>query len=130
MRWLLLKDLQILKRSPLQLTLLILYPIVIALLVGFAMTRDQDQTKVALYNAMPAGEPLGLGRKVDADPAHLRAPGPAAARASQLVQIGDRHVIVLGQDDEAEPQRQLVQPQHQPLHDGTHLLAARQVCHA
>jgi ABC-2 type transport system permease protein len=61
MRWLLLKDLQILKRSPLQLTLLILYPIVIALLVGFAMTRDNDQTTVALYNAMPAGEPLGFG---------------------------------------------------------------------
>lgn len=61
MRWLLLKDLQILKRSPLQLTLLVLYPIVIALLVGFAMTRDQEQTTVALYNAMPAGEPLGFG---------------------------------------------------------------------
>ena len=61
MRWLLLKDLQILRRSPLQLALLVLYPIVIALLVGFAMTRDQDQTRVALYNAMPAGSPLGFG---------------------------------------------------------------------
>lgn len=61
MRWLLLKDLQILKRSPLQLTLLVLYPVVIALLVGFAMTRGQEETTVALYNAMPADESLGFG---------------------------------------------------------------------
>jgi ABC-2 type transport system permease protein len=61
MRWLLLKDLQILRRSPLQLALLVIYPIVIALLVGFAMTRDSEQTRVALYNAMPASEPLGFG---------------------------------------------------------------------
>jgi len=61
MRWLLVKDLQILRRSPLQLALLVIYPIAIALLVGFAMTRDQEQTTVALYNAMPAGESLGFG---------------------------------------------------------------------
>lgn len=68
MRWLLLKDLQILRRSPLQLALLVLYPIVIALLVGFAMTRGQEQTTVALYNAMPAGESLGFGgEEVDGD---------------------------------------------------------------
>ena len=39
MRWLLLKDLQILRRSPVQLALLVIYPIAIALLVGFALTR-------------------------------------------------------------------------------------------
>ncbi|MDQ5895724.1 MAG: transporter permease [Actinomycetota bacterium] len=61
MRWLLLKDLQILRRSPLQLALLVLYPIVIALLVGFAMTRGGEETKVALFNAMPAGSSLGFG---------------------------------------------------------------------
>jgi hypothetical protein len=37
MRWLLLKDLQILRRSPLLVGLLIVYPIVIALLIGFAL---------------------------------------------------------------------------------------------
>ena len=61
MRWLLLKDLQILRRSPLQLALLVLYPVVIALLVGFAMTRGGEETKVALFNAMPAGSSLGFG---------------------------------------------------------------------
>ena len=68
MRWLLLKDLQILRRSPLQLALLVIYPVLIALLVGFAMTRDGEQTTVALYNAMPAGSPLGIGgEQVDGD---------------------------------------------------------------
>jgi len=61
MRWLLLKDLQILRRSPLQLALLVIYPIAIALLVGFALTRGPEQSTVALYNAMPAGSTLGFG---------------------------------------------------------------------
>lgn len=61
MRWLLLKDLQILRRSPLQLALLVIYPIAIALLVGFALTRGPEQSTVALYNAMPAGSALGFG---------------------------------------------------------------------
>ncbi len=34
MRWLLVKDLQILRRSPLLLALLVVYPIVVALLIG------------------------------------------------------------------------------------------------
>lgn len=61
MKWLLLKDLQILRRSPLQLALLIIYPIAVALLVGFALTRGAEQSTVALYNAMPTGSSLGLG---------------------------------------------------------------------
>ncbi|MBK5111439.1 MAG: ABC transporter permease [Thermoleophilia bacterium] len=61
MRWLLLKDLQILRRSPLQLALLVIYPIAIALLVGFALTRGPEQSTVALYNAMPPEAKLGFG---------------------------------------------------------------------
>ena len=61
MKWLLLKDLQILRRSPLQLALLIIYPVAVALLVGFALTRGPEQSTVALYNAMPAGSSLGFG---------------------------------------------------------------------
>ncbi len=37
MRWLFLKDLQILRRSPLLVALLVIYPVVIALLIGFAL---------------------------------------------------------------------------------------------
>jgi len=60
MRWLLLKDLQILWRSPAQLILLVAYPVLIALLVGFAMTRGPGQSTVALYNAAPPGSTLGI----------------------------------------------------------------------
>ena len=38
MRWLIVKDLQILRRSPLLVSLLVIYPIVIALMIGFALS--------------------------------------------------------------------------------------------
>ena len=56
MRWLLLKDLQILRRSPLLVALLVLYPILVALLIGFAISGGPDKPKVAFYNGVAAGE--------------------------------------------------------------------------
>ena len=56
MRWLLLKDLQILKRSPLLTALLVIYPIVLAVLIGFAVSRDSDKPKVAFFNEIEAEE--------------------------------------------------------------------------
>ncbi|MEA2446016.1 MAG: type transport system permease protein [Thermoleophilales bacterium] len=53
MRWLLLKDIQILRRSPLLVALLVLYPIVIAGLVGFAVTSGPSKPKVAFLNEVP-----------------------------------------------------------------------------
>ena len=50
MRWLLLKDLQILRRSPLVTALLIIYPIVIAVLIGFALSRGPEKPRVAFLN--------------------------------------------------------------------------------
>lgn len=61
MRWLLLKDLQILRRSPLQALLLVLYPILIALLVGFAISRDPDKPRVAFLNEVPEGSRIAVG---------------------------------------------------------------------
>jgi ABC-type multidrug transport system permease subunit len=55
-RWLLLKDLQILRRSPLLLTLLVLYPLVVALLVGTALSSGPSKPKVAFANLVPPGE--------------------------------------------------------------------------
>jgi hypothetical protein len=55
MRWLLVKDLQILRRSPLLVAMLILYPIVIAALVGFALTSGPSKPRVAFLNEIPAG---------------------------------------------------------------------------
>ena len=53
MRWLLIKDFQILRRSPLLVTMLIVYPIVIAALVGFAVTSGPSKPRVAVLNEVP-----------------------------------------------------------------------------
>ena len=55
MRWLLVKDLQILKRSPLLVGLLVVYPIAIALMIGFALSSPPGKPKVALLDEVPAG---------------------------------------------------------------------------
>jgi ABC-2 type transport system permease protein len=66
-RWLLAKDLRILARSPLLVALLVLYPVVIAALVGFAATSGPSKPRVALLNRIPpSGTKIELGgRKVD-----------------------------------------------------------------
>jgi ABC-type multidrug transport system permease subunit len=56
MRWLLIKDLQILRRSPLLVGLLIVYPIAIALMIGFALSSPPSKPKVAFYNEVPKGQ--------------------------------------------------------------------------
>jgi len=61
MRWLLLKDLQLLRRSPLVTGLLVVYPIVLAVLIGLAISRSPDRPKVAFLNEIPPGESLSLG---------------------------------------------------------------------
>ena len=67
MGWLLLKDLRILRRSPLLVSLLVLYPIVIAVLIGFALSRGPDKPEVAFYNGLegrPTQVELG-GEEID-----------------------------------------------------------------
>jgi len=51
-RWLLIKDLQILRRSPLLVGVLTAYPIAIALLIGFAVSSPPGRPTVALYDAV------------------------------------------------------------------------------
>ena len=53
MRWLLAKDLRILGRSPLLVAMLVLYPILIAALVGFAVTSGPSKPRVAILNEVP-----------------------------------------------------------------------------
>lgn len=55
MRWLLVKDLQILRRSPLLVGLLIVYPIVLALMIGFALSSPPGKPRVAFYDQVPPG---------------------------------------------------------------------------
>jgi ABC-2 type transport system permease protein len=60
-RWLLLKDLQILRRSPLQAVLLVAYPVLIAILVGFAISGGPQKPRVAFLNEVPAGTRVSVG---------------------------------------------------------------------
>ncbi len=53
MRWLLAKDLRILRRSPFLVAMLVVYPIVIAALVGFAVTSGPSKPRVAILNEVP-----------------------------------------------------------------------------
>jgi ABC-type transport system involved in multi-copper enzyme maturation permease subunit len=55
MRWLLRKDVQILRRSPLLVALLVAYPVVIALMIGFALSSPPGKPKVAFYSEVPVG---------------------------------------------------------------------------
>jgi ABC-2 type transport system permease protein len=61
MRWLLLKDLQILRRSPLQAALLVAYPVLIAVLVGFAISRSPTKPRVAFLNEVPSDARVSVG---------------------------------------------------------------------
>jgi ABC-type transport system involved in cytochrome c biogenesis permease component len=61
MRWLFIKDLQIMRRSPLLTALLIIYPIAIAVLIGFALSRGPETPRVAFLNEVPPGTPLTIG---------------------------------------------------------------------
>jgi ABC-2 type transport system permease protein len=67
MRWMLLKDLQILRRSKLLVGLLIVYPVAIALLIGFALSSGPDKPSLAFLNKIPPSQQqinLG-GKKID-----------------------------------------------------------------
>lgn len=54
----LLKDLQILRRSKLLVGLLIIYPIAIALLIGFALSSGPEKPRLAFLNQIPPSQNL------------------------------------------------------------------------
>ena len=100
MRWLLLKDLRILRRSPLLVSLLVLYPVVIAVLIGFALSRGPDKPEVAFYNGL-AGQPaiveLG-GERIDLTQEGSRLfeeidPVPVDSRAEAIQKVRDGDVL-------------------------------------
>jgi ABC-type multidrug transport system permease subunit len=63
MRWLFVKDLQILRRSPLVTTLLVVYPAVIAVLIGFAISRGPEKPRIAFLSQVPANQQLTIGSR-------------------------------------------------------------------
>jgi ABC-2 type transport system permease protein len=56
LRWLFVKDLEILRRSPLLVALLIIYPVVIALMIGFALSSPPGKPKVAFFSEVAPGK--------------------------------------------------------------------------
>jgi ABC-2 type transport system permease protein len=54
--WLFVKDLQILRRSPLLVGLLVIYPIALALMIGFALSSPPGKPTVAILNEVPPGQ--------------------------------------------------------------------------
>ena len=68
MRWLLRKDLLVLARSRLLVALLVLYPVVIALLIGLALSRSPSRPRVAIVDETPPGQTVTVGgRHVEVD---------------------------------------------------------------
>jgi ABC-2 family transporter protein len=61
MRWLLLKDLQILRRSPLQAFLLVAWPVLIAVLVGLAISGSPSKPRIAFLNEVPSDSRVTVG---------------------------------------------------------------------
>ncbi len=57
------KDLLILRRSRLLLALLVIYPVAIALLIGFAISRSPSRPRVAIVDQTPPGETLQVGNQ-------------------------------------------------------------------
>jgi ABC-type transport system involved in cytochrome c biogenesis permease component len=96
-RWLFLKDLQILRRSPLVTVLLVLYPVAIAVLIGFALSRSPEKPRVAFLNEVPPGTPLIVGgTEFDITGAKSElcsrldcVPVSTEAEARQMVESGD-----------------------------------------
>jgi ABC-type multidrug transport system permease subunit len=86
-RWLLLKDLRILRRSPLLVALLVVYPIAIALLIGFALSGGPGKPTIALVNEIPreqrsfdvAGQRVTAGEYL-----------PTLLRSVNVVRVGSR----------------------------------------
>jgi hypothetical protein len=71
LRWLFVKDLRILRRSPLISALLVLYPVAIAILIGLALSGGPSDPQVAFLNQIPEGEDVAVGGS-EIDPVSAR----------------------------------------------------------
>jgi ABC-type transport system involved in cytochrome c biogenesis permease component len=93
-RWLLVKDLRILRRSPALTALLIIYPAVVAVLIGLALSRGPGLPRVAVLNRIPSNETvITLGktridtRRYERQLFQAIAPVPVSTRAQALADV-------------------------------------------
>jgi ABC-2 type transport system permease protein len=98
-RSLLAKDLLILRRSRLLVVLLIAYPVVISVLIGFAISRSPSRPRVAIVDETPPGETVDVGgQRVEVSQYAQRLfsqvqPVPASSRAQAIGKIKDGDVL-------------------------------------
>jgi hypothetical protein len=127
MRWLLRKDLLILRRSRLLVGVLVVYPIAIALLIGLAISRAPAKPKVAIVDETPPGQTVQVGsRRVQvgeyADQLFSQVQAvhvPSRARAVREVQDGTvLAAIVIPHDIAARLSTGVAQGSLEVLYDG------------
>jgi hypothetical protein len=127
MRQLLVKDLLILRRSRLLVSVLIVYPIAIALLIGLAISRSPAKPKVAIVDETPPGQTVQVGsRRVQisqyADQLFSQVqavPAPSRAQAVKDVQAGTvLAAVVIPYDIAARLTSGLSQARLEVLYDG------------
>jgi ABC-2 family transporter protein len=127
MRWLLRKDLLILRRSRLLVGLLVVYPVAIALLIGFAISRSPSRPHVAILDETPPGETVKVGSErvevgqyarrlfdqVRSEPVHTRAQALAKIKSGEVVAA-----VVIPSDIAARLSSSIQQAQLEVLYNG------------
>jgi len=93
MRWLLGKDLLILRRSRLLVGVLVVYPIAIALLIGLAISRSPGKPRVAIVDETPPGQTVHVGGRDVQVSQYVNelfdqvTPVPASSRAQAIEEV-------------------------------------------
>jgi len=127
MRWLLRKDLLILRRSRLTVALLVVYPVAIALLIGLALSRGPTKPRVAIVNETTPGAIVQVGgRSVDvsqyANQLFSQVEGvPTATRAQAIAKIKSGAVlaaVVIPRDIAARLSSDITQARLEVLYNG------------
>ena len=127
MRWLLHKDLLILRRSRLTVALLVVYPVAIALLIGLALSRGPTKPRVAIVNETTPGAIVQVGgRSVDvsqyANQLFSQVEGvPTATRAQAIAKIKSGAVlaaVVIPRDIAARLSSDITQARLEVLYNG------------
>jgi len=95
-RWMLAKDIRILRRSPVLTLLLVFYPAAIAVLIGLALSRGPGLPRVAFLNEIPSRDAvitLGTTRidttRYERQLFQAMAPVPVSTRAQAIADVRD-----------------------------------------
>ena len=127
MRWLLGKDLLILRRSRLTVALLVLYPVAIALLIGLALSRGPTKPRVAIVDETTPGARVEVGgRSVDVSEYASQLfdqvqAVPTATRAQAIAKIKSGDVlaaVVIPRDIAARLSSDIAQARLEVLYNG------------